>query len=429
MKHEARIGQQLRALGDHVLAERDAIMNAWRQAVKNDPELKTARTLSRSRFDDYIPALLRAFSHHLGAWPGSGIIAAEAEQEQRGLEHGAHRWREGFALSEVAREWLHLHLALLDFFEHDAAHRRLDGETMVIARRLLALLCAEGVNRSVSEYTRLMQVEAAGRVRDLEAVVEELNGLQRERAHAWREAEHDLRNTIGLVSNASGILRRTDAPDPVRAKSLQALQSGVSFLSTMLSDLLTLARLEAGLEKRAVASFDAGAVLGALCVQMRASAAARGLSLHTGGPDSFVVEGDQEKVERIACGLLSNALTRTPRGGVAMSWTADEDGDPRRWVLIVENTAGRGHSDAAAPAIGEMRQIDERENADEASGRAADAPRSGVGTSSGRGHGEAIGLSIVEHLCELLDATLEISANAGGGSTLRVVFPCRYQGG
>jgi hypothetical protein len=195
MEHQARIGQQLRALGEHVVAQSDAIMRAWRQAVRNDPELKSARTLSRSRFDDHIPALLRAFSHHLAAWPGSGIIAAEAEQQQRGSEHGAYRWQEGFALPEVAREWVHLHVALLDFFEHDAAHRQLDGDTMVIARRLLALLCGEGVSRSVSEYTRLMQVEAAGRVRDLEAALEELTspaaragrGVARSRA---RFAQH-----------------------------------------------------------------------------------------------------------------------------------------------------------------------------------------------------------------------------------------------
>jgi signal transduction histidine kinase len=235
-----------------------------------------------------------------------------------------------------------------------------------------------------------------------------------------------LRNTIGLVSNASGILRRPDTPDPVRVKSLQALQSGISSLSTMLSDLLTLARLEAGLEERAVASFDAGTVLSSLCGRMRSLAAARGLFLHTAGPESFMVEGDEEKVERIASSLLVNALTCTPQGGVTMSWTANDDEDLRRWVLIVEDTGGRGHSEAAAPVISELRHIEQGKHAGDASEFAAAAPRSVV-PPSGRGHGEGIGLSIVKHLCELLDATLEVSGNASGGSTLRVAFPCRYE--
>src|SRR5689334_6386359 len=190
-------------------------MRVWRQSVKNDPELVTARTLSRSRFDDHIPALLRSFARQLEAWPGVGLAIAEAEEEQRGADHGAHRWQEGYALAEVAREWLHLQITLLDLFERHAAAAGVSPDAMIIARRLLAMLCGAGVSRSVSEYTRLMQAEAAGRVRDLEAALETLNELQRDRAELWREAAHDLRNTVGLVSNASGLLRRDDAPAPV----------------------------------------------------------------------------------------------------------------------------------------------------------------------------------------------------------------------
>ena len=40
--------------------------------------------------------------------------------------------------------------------------------------------------------------------------------------------------------------------------------------------------------------------------------------------------------------------------------------------------------------------------------------------------GEGIGLSIVKRLCELLDATLELTSSAQAGTTFRVVFPSRY---
>lgn len=246
MENKARIAEQLRMLGERLVVDQQRIMQAWRGSVTNDPELTTARTLSRSRLDDYIPALLKAFSRQLSAWPGEGIVAAEAEQEQRGVQHGAHRWQEGYALPEVAREWIHLQLALLDALEQYAATQSaLDPSTMVITRRSLALLCGEGVGRSVAEYTRLMQAQAASRVSDLECALAELNELQRQRADAWREAAHDLRDTVGMVSNATGLLRREDAPDRLLAKSLTTLQTGVSSLGTMLNDLLSLARLEA----------------------------------------------------------------------------------------------------------------------------------------------------------------------------------------
>jgi hypothetical protein len=40
--------------------------------------------------------------------------------------------------------------------------------------------------------------------------------------------------------------------------------------------------------------------------------------------------------------------------------------------------------------------------------------------------GEGIGLAIVKRLCELLDATLELHAEPGKGSTFRILFPRQY---
>src|SRR5215212_1911303 len=307
MKNGTKSAAQLRGMGEHLVADQQAIMRAWRQSSKNDPELKTARNLSRSRFDDHIPDVLKAFAAQLAAWPGEGLVVAEAVQEQRGAQHGAHRWQEGYALPEVAREWVHLHLVLLDLFEQYAVAESVDHDSMVVARRLLAMLCGQGVSRSVSEYARLMQAEAAGRVRDLEAAVTQLNDLQRSRSDTWREAAHDLRNTVGLVTYATGILKRKDAPDPVRAKSLAALQSGVTSLATTLTDLLDLARLEAGLEQREVAGYDAAVLIREVCERVRGPATERGLFVHSEGPAILEVEGDQQKVRRIADSLLSNA--------------------------------------------------------------------------------------------------------------------------
>ena len=41
--------------------------------------------------------------------------------------------------------------------------------------------------------------------------------------------------------------------------------------------------------------------------------------------------------------------------------------------------------------------------------------------------GEGIGLSIVKRLCELLDASLELTSSAESGTTFRVVLPREYK--
>jgi sensor histidine kinase regulating citrate/malate metabolism len=40
--------------------------------------------------------------------------------------------------------------------------------------------------------------------------------------------------------------------------------------------------------------------------------------------------------------------------------------------------------------------------------------------------GEGIGLSIVKRLCDWLDASLEVTSPAAGGTMFKVVFPKRY---
>ena len=419
MENGAKNAAQLRALGERLVGDQQAIMRAWRQSSKNDPELKTARHLSRSRFDDHIPGVLKAFAAQLAAWPGAGLVAAEAVQERRGAQHGAHRWQEGYALPEVAREWVHLHLVLLDLFEQYAVRDGVDHDTMILARRLLAMLCGQGVSRSVSEYARLMQAEAAGRVRDLEGALAELNDLQRSRSEAWREAAHDLRNTVGLVTYATGILKRSDAPDPVRAKSLVALQNGVTSLATTLTDLLDLARLEAGLEQREIAAFDAAALLRAVCERVQDVAVARGLFVSVEGPTVLEIEGDEQKVRRIADSLLSNALRYTAQGGVIVRWARIDQEDSHHWSFSLDDIGARSQGGAAADLVNELEQV--KQGAAPGPVVAVAAPPPGQ-----RAQGEGIALSLVKHLCELLDATLEFPVHAGGGSSVLVLFPCRY---
>jgi hypothetical protein len=59
----------------------------------------------------------------------------------------------------------------------------------------------------------------------------------------------------------------------------------------------------------------------------------------------------------------------------------------------------------------------------------APAPTLPSASSSAPPHGEGVGLSIVKRLCELLDASIELSTEPGKGTTFRVTFPCRYPKG
>jgi len=437
MAQDPRAGGELAAVASHFAARRDELLERWREAADRDPQLTTASALSRAQFYDHIPAVLDAFERRLRAQRRDEKAAAADDQREGAAGHGMHRWQHGYQQREAMREWRHLQLCLVDELEaFGLAHPELGTGAMSTARRALAELCSEGVCESADQYAQLQQAQAAGRVRDLQRALAALGDLETRRAATWREAAHDLRGTLGIVKNATVTLDHPDAPDGARAQTLSTLQRGVAAMQALLNDLIDLARLEAGQERRETAPFDAAALLAELCLGTRPLAAGRGLALAATGPATLPVEGDRLKTYRIAQNLLLNAVRYTERGGVAVRWAPDPGDESARWVLCVQDTGPGLQAESAAPlaqalkaATEEAQAVgDQAEAAGKPSAEAEPAPllRSQSAPPSREPAGEGIGLAIVKRLCELLDASLELHTERGTGTTFRVIFPRRY---
>jgi signal transduction histidine kinase len=423
---------ELAALANYFSERREAILATWRIAVESDPKLSTASTLSRSQFNDQIPSVLNAFERELCAGHGPAPLEAAEEQKEYAAEHGLHRWHHGYNQEEVMREWGHLHLCLINELENYAsAHPNLEMGVMPAARRALAQLCSDGVTESAVRYSRLQQVEAAGRIRDLERALAQVQEMERKRAEAWREAAHDLRGKVGLVNSVAEVL--TDVPEQEQADYLAMLQESVASLRALLNDLMILSRLEAGHEQRNVETLDAAVMLRELCATMQPIASERNLFLKAEGPDTLPVQGDPVKIQRIAQNLLLNAITYTERGGVKVTWHACETGGVKRWEFCVQDTGPGFQYGTVTPTARALKEATEEartveEQSEEANDQTQPAPTlpSQSARRTHRQPSEGIGLSIVKRLCELLDASLELQTEIGKGSTFRVIFPRCY---
>jgi signal transduction histidine kinase len=430
--------EQITALASHLAARRDSVLRAWRQAVDRDPSLTTGASLPRTQLNDHIPDLLDVFERKLRNVAGSELTEAKDEHKENAAAHGLQRWQQGYDLREVTREWGRLQLCVMDELEsYASAHSELGAHVMSTARRAWAELCSEGISESTAQFFDLQQIEALGHVRDLEQALEQVRELERQRAELWREAAHDLRGNLGVVANATAGLSLQGVPDPLRDNFLRMLKKNVSSLHTLLDDVMNLARLQAGREQRVVRPFDAGVVLTELCESMRPVADERGLYLRTEGPRQLPVEGDSVKVQRIAQNLLTNAMKYTHRGGVTVRWGDSRENDANRWMLCVQDTGPGFHAGPGAPMAGaleaatdEARYVEHSAGSGKERHGAFESGASSVALGDSRAvhqaPGEGIGLSIVKRLCELLDAAVEMESNPGEGTTLRIVFPRRY---
>ena len=428
----------LQTLADHLTRQRAWLLDAVRDAVIHDPEISTSRTLARPGFFDHLPQVIDALVERLHRLSTLGRCStsprALAPERVPAGQHGHHRWRQGYSLTEAIAEWRHLSALLNEEIE---AHTRGTPVLSQIARaaamREVAEFIADGIRASAERHTEMQRAEAAERAAELRAALEKVRTLERERTKTWRQAIHDLRGSLGAISNASALIKHTDASPKVRVLSQEALSNGLASLREMLNDLASLARLEAGQERMRLSSFDVSQVLRELCVTLRPLAMNRELALEMDGPEALEVEGDGMRVQRIAQNLLINALKYTEQGGVWVSWWADANAPQPRWILLVKdsgpgfdaNHEGPMAAAMQSPADGASSVISEHSTKSDEPPRVADAPAT-VTELHGPVFGEGIGLSIVKQLCELLGASIELKTEPGRGTTFRVVFPARY---
>lgn len=429
-----RTTEELTTLSLHLASRREALLESWHKAADADPEQTTVNFLTRAQFHDHIPQLLNAFERKLSARPGgNGAAAADRAKTEEDVKHGLQRWQQGYRLAELMHEWGHLHLCIFDELEIFAnAHPAIERSTMAIAHRELAMLINEGVNESAGQYARMQQAEAAGQARDLQRSLDSITALTRDRAELIHQAVHDLRGNVQSMSTAAEVLRDANIAANEREQFANLVQQGVESVSTMLGELMSLARLEAGQEKRDITEFDASRTITELCTLAQPIALEKKLFLKTEGAYTLVVQGDANKVRRILQNLTFNALKYTESGGVTLNWGQENE----RWWVTVKDTGPGILAGPGAPITVGMQDATEsaREAAAEATATTGEAPTVLPPPLKGsipprrkdQQSGEGIGLSIVKRLCELLDASLELSSSAENGTTFRVVFPSRY---
>lgn len=427
-------------LADHLVACHDAILERWRTAINSDEQLLTSSHLTRVQLLDHVPDFLSVLSDSLRQEAASSTRSeaqnARDEKKIEGAEvenardHGVHRWQQGYNVWEVTREFTHLQTGVAqEIARYADAHPDFTTHDMARAHTALALLISRGVEESVEQFTQGREAEARSRVQHLEKVLLELSELELVRAQAMRAATHDMRGSLAVVEGAASLMMNVDAP--LRADLTGLMQRGLDSLQRMISDFMGLSRLEAGQESLQVAPFDAATLLRDLCENSQPLSHNFGLWLRHNGNETLPVEGDASKVLRIAQNLLLNGLKYTVEGGVQVSWKIINE---REWALHVADT-GPGLDSGNWSLVGKLqnateasREIDadSAPSAEQSLQAEQNTPQTTSPASERLHPSEGIGLAIVNRLCDILNARLEVESDSGQGTTFTVVFPRTY---
>jgi PAS domain S-box-containing protein len=255
------------------------------------------------------------------------------------------------------------------------------------------------------DITELVRAEAR-LVEALETerqAVEQLREVDRVKDAFVSSVSHELRTPITSILGYTELLEQ-GALGSLSADQLDAVvrvSRNSNRLLTLISELLTLSKMQADLGSPDEEVVDLAQVVAAALAVLSPMVARRGVELTVDLPSSPVpVTGDRDMLERVVINLTDNAVKFTPDGGhvsVALSSTSGHA------VLEVADTG------IGVPANEQQRLFDRFFRSSLAQHHAIP--------------GSGLGLSIAHKIVEKHGGTLDVRSEPGKGSTFRVRLP------
>jgi PAS domain S-box-containing protein len=238
---------------------------------------------------------------------------------------------------------------------------------------------------------------------EAEAASAEAEAANRAKAEFLAAMSHELRTPLNAIGGYLDLLS-LGVHGPLTEAQQQAVARVIAnqrHLLTLINDILSFARFEAGRIPFDIRALPAGEIVASMESLVAQSAEARGVHYSTGAcdPDTWFL-GDAERVRQVLLNLLGNAVKFTPRGGSVQLSCAAGDGKVH---LRVQDTGPGIEEDQQERIFDAFQQVDRRLN----------KPQEGVG----------LGLAISRDLARAMHGELSVESAPGQGSTFTLTLP------
>lgn len=245
----------------------------------------------------------------------------------------------------------------------------------------------------------------------LAASREEERRLVATRRDLVANVSHDLRSPITAIRGfIEPLLDGTVSDEPMRRRYLETARAETEALGVLVTDLVELTRLEAGLGSLKLSEVDVGQLMAEAGARYAMRSEETGITLKVSASGELPpLVADEGRVTRAVANLLDNAFKFTPRGGeIRLSAAAAEEAGgglgPAIVIAVADN--GPGISPEDLPRVWERFY-----KADRSRSRQTD--------------GSGLGLAIVKEMAEAHGGRVEVESETGRGSEFRVYLPLR----
>lgn len=230
---------------------------------------------------------------------------------------------------------------------------------------------------------------------------ERLAELDRLKSEFVSSVSHELRTPLTTISTLTHVLRHAPTSEAERHEYLETIAAECDRQTDLVTNLLDLSRIEAGVYNVELGPVDAGQVVQNCLRMIRHTAETHHHDITADLPESpITVLADNLTLRRAVCTIAENAVKYTPHGGTIVLGVKaiGQEG----CIYIKDN--GYGISPTDLPHIFERFYQGRSTNAD---------VERGVG----------LGLYLVRGLVEQLGGRISVKSEVGSGSTFTICLP------
>ncbi len=230
----------------------------------------------------------------------------------------------------------------------------------------------------------------------------EAMGASRAKSDFLARMSHELRTPLAAIIGYGELLADgiTGPVNEEQKKQLMRIRWSANHLLSIIDEILTLARMEAGKERVDAHDVEVPQLLESVASMAEPLAAAKGLRFNLDlQPDEITVMTDPVKLRQVLLNLISNAVKYTDSGAITLSSHA-ADGQ----VHFHVDDTGIGVSPEHIEKIFEpFWQVEQ--------------------TTTRRAGGTGLGLAVTREFVDLLGGSISVESEVGRGSSFRVTLP------